>query len=59
MHLHGGSFSIHSGGHNAIVLNQYRFVYGHFRCWQVDILLALTAVGPVDGCTLVVPGSHK
>jgi hypothetical protein len=55
----GGAFPIHSGGHNAIVRNQYHFVNGHFRCGQVNILLALTDVGPGDGGTLVVPGSHK
>lgn len=55
----GGSFGIHSGGHNAIVRNQYRFVNGRFRCGQVNILLALTDIGPGDGGTLVVPGSHK
>ncbi len=55
----GGSFAIHSGGQNAIVRNQYNFVNGHFRCGQVNILLALTDVGPGDGGTLVIPGSHK
>ena len=55
----GGSFGIHSGGQEGIVRNQYGFVNGKFRCGQVNILLALTDVGPGDGGTLVVPGSHK
>jgi ectoine hydroxylase-related dioxygenase (phytanoyl-CoA dioxygenase family) len=55
----GGFFGIHSGGQEAIVRNQYRFVNGKFRCGQVNILLAVTDIGPGDGGTLVVPGSHK
>lgn len=55
----GGFFGIHSGGQDGIVRNQYRFTGGRFRCGQVNILLALTDVGPGDGGTLVVPGSHK
>ena len=55
----GGFFPIHSGGHEGIVRNQYRFINGLFRCGQVNILLALTDIGPGDGGTLVVPGSHK
>ncbi|MCE0497028.1 MAG: phytanoyl-CoA dioxygenase family protein [Methylacidiphilales bacterium] len=55
----GGFFPIHSGGQAGIVRNQFRFVNGMFRCGQVNILLALTDIGPGDGGTLVVPGSHK
>jgi len=55
----GGFFPIHSGGQNAIVRNQYRVVNGTFRCGQVNILLALTDVGPGDGGTVVIPSSHK
>ena len=55
----GGYFPIHSGGHEGIVRNQYRVVNGKFRCGQVNILLALTDVGPGDGGTMVVPCSHK
>lgn len=55
----GGFFPIHSGGHEGNVRNQYRFVDGKFRCGQVNILLALTDIGPGDGGTVVVPGSHK
>jgi hypothetical protein len=55
----GGFFPIHSGGQAAIVRNQFRFINGVFRCGQVNILLALNDVGPGDGGTIVVPGSHK
>jgi hypothetical protein len=55
----GGYFPMHSGGHMGIVRNQYRFINGRFRCGQVNILLALTDIGPGDGGTIVIPGSHK
>ena len=55
----GGYFPIHSGGHDAVVRNQFRFMNGVFRCSQVNILLALTDIGPGDGGTMVIPGSHK
>ena len=55
----GGFFPVHSGGQDGVVRNQYRFVNGQFRCGQVNILLALTDVGPGDGPTMIVPGSHK
>jgi ectoine hydroxylase-related dioxygenase (phytanoyl-CoA dioxygenase family) len=55
----GGFFRIHSGGQQGIVRNQYRFLNGLFRCGQVNILLAVTDIGPGDGGTIVVPGSHK
>ena len=55
----GGFFPIHSGGQDGVVRNQYRVVNGIFRCGQVNILLALTDIGPGDGGTMVIPGSHK
>lgn len=55
----GGFFPIHSGGHEGTVRSQYRYVDGAFRCGQVNILLALTDIGPGDGGTMIVPGSHK
>lgn len=55
----GGYFPMHSGGQDGIVRNQYRFVNGRFRCGQVNILLALTDIGPGDGGTRILPGSHK
>jgi hypothetical protein len=55
----GGYFPVHSGGAEAVIRNQYRFINGMFRCGQVNILLALTDIGPGDGGTMVIPGSHK
>jgi len=55
----GGFFPVHSGNHEGNVRNQYKFVNNQFRCGQVNILLALTNIGPGDGGTMVIPGSHK
>ncbi len=55
----GGYFPMHSGGQDGVVRNQYRFVNGQFRCGQVNVLLALTDIGPGDGGTRILPGSHK
>jgi ectoine hydroxylase-related dioxygenase (phytanoyl-CoA dioxygenase family) len=55
----GGFFPMHSGGQDGVVRNQFRYVNGTFRCAQINILLALTDIGPGDGGTLVIPGSHK
>ncbi len=55
----GGYFPIHSGGQDGVIRNQFRFVNGKFRCGQVNILLALTDIGPGDGGTRILPGSHK
>jgi hypothetical protein len=55
----GGFFPIHSGGHEGVVRCQYKFLNGRFYCGQVNILTALTDIGPGDGGTLVIPGSHK
>ena len=55
----GGFFPVHSGGFQASTRGQYRYKDGVWRCGQVNILLALTDVGPGDGGTMVVPGSHK
>jgi hypothetical protein len=55
----GGYFPMHSGGHEGVVRNQFRFVNGKFRCGQVNVLMALTDIGPGDGGTRILPGSHK
>lgn len=55
----GGYFPFHTGGENGVMRGQYRFVNGYFRCGQVNMLLALTDVGPGDGGTMIIPGSHK
>lgn len=55
----GGYFPMHSGGQDGTVRNQYRFVNGQFRCGQVNVLVALSDIGPGDGGTRILPGSHK
>lgn len=59
MRRSGGYFPVHSGGYHGALRGQYRHVEGVFRCGQVNILLALTDVGPGDGGTMIIPGSHK
>jgi hypothetical protein len=55
----GGHHPVHSGGYRGSLRGAYGFKDGLFRCGQVNIILALTDVGPEDGPTMVVPGSHK
>ena len=55
----GGHHPVHSGGHDASVRTQYSFRNGRFRCGQLNVLVALTDIGPGDGPTMIVPGSHK
>ena len=55
----GEAIGIHSGGHAHTKRNQYRVKAGHFMCGQVNILMALTEIGPGDGGTVLIPGSHK
>lgn len=59
MRREGGYSYIHSGGYKDAVRTQYAYRNGRFRCGQVNIILALTDIGPDDGATMVVPGSHK
>jgi ectoine hydroxylase-related dioxygenase (phytanoyl-CoA dioxygenase family) len=54
----GGFLPVHSGGHEAIVRTQYRYTRGKFHCGQVNVLVALNDIGPGDGATMVIPGSH-
>ena len=55
----GGYFPFHTGGEDGVMRGQYRFVNGYFRCGQVNMILALNDIGPGDGGTMVIPGSHK
>jgi len=55
----GGYHPLHSGGYEAPLRCMYVHKGGKFRCGQVNILMALTDIGPGDGPTIVVPGSHK
>ena len=55
----GGYFPVHSGGWQGAMRGQYQYKNGVFRCGQANVLVALTDVGPGDGGTMVIPGSHK
>ena len=50
---------MHSGGRECVKRCQYQYKHGEFMCGQVNMLLALTDIGPGDGATMVIPGSHK
>lgn len=55
----GGWIGIHSGGANRRFSGLFRWHTGEWAVGQINILMALTDIGPGDGCTTVVPGSHK
>jgi hypothetical protein len=55
----GGAQRLHSGGHVGTIRTQFRYHAGKFHCGQVNILMALSDIGPGDGATMVIPGSHK
>ena len=55
----GQAIGLHSGGELGLKRTQYRYHNGRFQCGQINILMALTDIGPGDGATMVIPGSHK
>lgn len=55
----GESIPMHSGGREASKRTQFLVKDGRFWCGQINVLIALTDIGPGDGATMVVPGSHK
>lgn len=55
----GEAIGLHSGGHQGTKRTQFRVHNGRFQCGQINILMALTDIGPGDGATMVIPGSHK
>ena len=55
----GEGIGLHSGGEIGLKRTQYRYHNGRFQCGQINILMALTDIGPGDGATMVVSGSHK
>lgn len=55
----GGHHPVHSGGYRAALRGQFDYRHGVFRCGQINIIPALTDIGPGDGPTMVVPASHK
>jgi ectoine hydroxylase-related dioxygenase (phytanoyl-CoA dioxygenase family) len=54
-----GHHPAHSGGYQGALHGAYHYANGVFRCGQCNIILALTDIGPGDGATMVIPGSHK
>jgi hypothetical protein len=50
---------VHSGGYRGALRGRYDYRHGVFRCGQVNIIVAITEIGPGDGPTMVIPGSHK
>ena len=55
----GGHHPVHSGGFRGAMRGAYAYKNGVFRCGQINIILALSDIGPGDGPTMVVPASHK
>lgn len=56
----GEAIGLHSGGQDGCVRTGYHFsAHNGFHCGQVNVLTALNDIGPGDGATMVVPGSHK
>ncbi len=55
----GQAICLHSGGHEGVKRTQFRYHNGGFHCGQINILMAFSDIGPGDGATMVIPGSHK
>lgn len=55
----GGHHPVHSGGYQGALRGRYLYTNEVFRCGQVNIIVAITDIGPEDGPTMVIPGSHK
>ena len=55
----GQASKLHSGAHKRRINTQFRYHNGEFRCGQINVIVALNKVGPGDGGTMIVSGSHK
>ncbi|MDD5199737.1 MAG: phytanoyl-CoA dioxygenase family protein [Terrimicrobiaceae bacterium] len=55
----GESIPIHSGGHELCKRIKYDYHNGRFASGQLNLLFAFNDIGPGDGATMVIPGSHK
>ena len=55
----GEAIGLHSGGQDKVTRCQFVYHDGKFHCGQVNVLVAYTKIGPGDGATMVIPGSHK
>jgi ectoine hydroxylase-related dioxygenase (phytanoyl-CoA dioxygenase family) len=50
---------MHSGGWKRRQRTQFDYQNGDFHCGMINMLTALNDIGPGDGATTVVPGTHK
>jgi Phytanoyl-CoA dioxygenase (PhyH) len=55
----GGHHPVHSGGYRGALRGAYHYKDGVFRVGQCNVIVAWTDIGPGDGPTMVIPGSHK
>ncbi len=56
----GGFLYIHCGGHTPLFYLTFRqHNTGEWMVGQINVLMALEDIGPGDGPTVLVPGSHK
>ncbi|MEM6553393.1 MAG: phytanoyl-CoA dioxygenase family protein [Planctomycetota bacterium] len=55
----GGFIPIHSGGAHVRFTSCFRNHAGKWMVGQINVLMALTDTKLGDGCTTVIPGSHK
>ncbi|MDE0069586.1 MAG: phytanoyl-CoA dioxygenase family protein [Caldilineaceae bacterium] len=55
----GGFIGVHSGGHYSDHHQRSGRRNGQWVCSMLSLLIPLTDVGPGDGATIIVPGSHK
>lgn len=56
----GGYINIHCGGHAPLCYLTFRqHNTGEWMVGQINVLIALNDIGPGDGPTCLVPGSHK
>lgn len=53
------AIGMHSGNAECNKKLQYHYQCGKFMCGQINILISLTDIGPGDGGTMLIPGSHK
>jgi hypothetical protein len=55
----GESIYLHAGGHDRSNHTIFGYHNGRFHCGEVNVLITFTHIGPGDGATMVIPGSHK
>ena len=55
----GEAIPLHAGGHDYAKRMSFGYHNGRFHCNQINVLVAFSDIGPGDGATMVIPGSHK